>query len=286
MKHNRVLVTGATGNVGGAVTARLVKAGVGVRALSRRPELLPVGVEAVRGDQFDPEVVGKASEGTDAAFLVWPAFSADGAREVVAALASGTSHVVFLSSGAVDDSRDVQVDAIGQFHADIERALVEVGTAWTFLRPHGFAANARAWLPDILAGDEVRGGFGEVAVTLVHEDDIAAVAVEALVEDGHRGKKYVLTGPELLTRAEQVRQIGEALGRDLRWVELTPEAELEAARRWLPEALAEAFVGGLAGRVGNPVPPTTTIEDVTGVPARTFREWLADHVDDFVRRSA
>lgn len=286
MKHNKVLVTGATGNVGGAVTARLLKAGVEVRALSRRPERLPAGVEAVRGDQFDAEVVAKAADGTDAAFLVWPAFSADGGREVVAALASGTSHVVFLSSGAVDDSREVQRDVIGQFHADIEREVVEAGVTWTFLRPHGFATNTLAWRPAVLAGDEVRGGFGEVAITLVHEDDIAAVAAKALVEDGHHGAKYVLTGPELLTRAEQVRLIGEALGRPLRWVEQTPEAELEAARHWLPDALADAFVTGLAARVGNPVPPTTTIEEVTGSPARTFRQWLADHVDDFVRRSA
>ncbi|MFI9813296.1 NAD(P)H-binding protein [Saccharothrix variisporea] len=286
MRHNKVLVTGATGNVGGAITARLLDAGVGVRALSRRPENLPAGVEAVRGDQFDAGAVEGAAQGTDAAFLVWPAFSADGAREVVAALAAGTSHVVFLSSGAVDDSRATQENVIGQFHADIERALVEAGTTWTFLRPHGFAANTFAWLPDILAGDEVRGGFGQVAITLVHEDDIAAVAVKALLEDGHHGAKYVLTGPELLTRAEQVRLIGEALGRPLRWVELTPEAELEAARRWLPDSLATAFVDGLAARVGDPVPPTTTIEDVTGSPARTFRQWLADHVDDFVPRSA
>ncbi|MEJ2854034.1 NAD(P)H-binding protein [Saccharothrix sp. CCNWLW140] len=279
-------MTGATGNVGSAVLARLLGAGVGVRAVSRRPERVPVGVEVVRGDQFDPDVVREAADGTDAAFLVWPAFSADGAREVVAALAAGTSRVVFLSSGAVDDSRDVQESVIGQFHADVEGALVESGVEWTFLRPHGFATNTLAWLPDILAGDEVRGGFGDVALTLVHEDDIAAVAVKALVEDGHLGAKYVLTGPELLTRAEQVRLIGEALGRPLRWVELSPEAELEAARRWLPEALAEAFVGGLAARVGDPVPPTRTVEDVTGSPARTFRQWLADHVDDFVRRSA
>nr|BFE51784.1 NAD(P)H-binding protein [Saccharothrix mutabilis subsp. capreolus] len=280
MRHNKVLVTGATGNVGGSITARLVGTTT-VRGLSRRPEALPDGVEAVRGDQFDPDTVARAARGTDAAFLVWPALTANGAREVVQALAAHTPRIVFLSSGAVDDSLEVQENVIGRFHADVERAIADTGVEWTFLRPHGFATNTLAWRPAILAGDEVRGGFGRTAVTLVHEDDIAAVAVKALLEDGHQGAKYVLTGPELVTRADQVTLIGEVLGRPLRWVETSPEEEFEAARRWLPEEVAQAFVSGLARSTEQPAPPTTTVEDVTGTPARTFRAWLADHADDF-----
>lgn len=240
-------------------------------------------MEAVEGDQFDPDTVARAAKGTDAAFLVWPALTAAGAPEVVAAMAAHTPRIVFLSSGAVDDSVVEQSNIIGRFHAEVERAIADSGVEWTFLRPHAFATNTRTWLPDILAGDEVRGGFGQASYTLVHEDDIAAVAVEALLTDGHHKAKYVLTGPELLTRAEQVRLIGEALRRPLRWVEASPEEERAAARKWLPDEVADAFVTGLTHSLEHPVPPTTTIEDVTGTPARTFPDWLADHADDFRR---
>jgi len=108
------------------------------------------------------------------------------------------------------------------------------------------------------------------------------VGVRALTEDGHDGRKYVLTGPELLTKAEQVRAIGEAIGRPLRFEEIPME---EARQKWIAAGLPSAVVDGIftahAWFVEEPGLATTTVEEVTGTPARTFREWALDHTGDF-----
>ncbi|MGM1063683.1 NAD(P)H-binding protein [Saccharothrix sp. Mg75] len=278
--RGEVLVTGATGNVGAQVVRGLLAAGEVPRALSRRADAgLPDGVEVVRGHHFDPATLEAALVGVDRVFLVWPAFTADAADAVAGVI--GARRVVLLSSGAVVDGVEEQPHPIGRFHAEVERAVARAGAGWTFLRPHGFAANTRAWAPDVRAGDVVRGAYGRSAATAIHEADVAAVAVRALTEDGHAGARYELTGPEVLTKVEQVRVIGEVVGRPLRWEELSREEERARSLSWLPGSVVDAVLDGQAAMVHRPLPPTRTVEEVTGTPARPFREWVADHVDDF-----
>jgi uncharacterized protein YbjT (DUF2867 family) len=145
--------------------------------------------------------------------------------------------------------------------------------------------NALWWAGQIRAGDEVRGAQGDLAMAMLHEADIAAVAVRSLL-DGRVGVTYELTGPEALTQAEQVRIIGDVLGRPLRWVEL-PRAE--ARTQLLVDGLPESFVDALLDTYAvMPRRPevTTTVAEVTGRPARTFARWVADHAEDFRASSA
>ena len=140
--------------------------------------------------------------------------------------------------------------------------------------------NALWWARQIRARDEVRGTHGDLAMAMLHEDDIAAVAVRSLL-DGLVGETFDLTGPEALTQAEQVRIIGEMLGRPLRWVEL-PRAQ--AREQLLADGLSVSFVDVLLDVYAvMPRRPavTTTVADVTGRPARTFAEWVADHAAEF-----
>src|SRR5690349_3377468 len=138
-----VLVTGATGRVGRHVVAGLRAAGVIVRALVRTPDLagFPPEIELIQGDIHDAAAVRRAAAGVDAAFLLWPSFSADGASQIVPAL---PSRVVYLSSLSA---------AEGGVWGDVELLLRDAGKAWTFLRPSGFAVNAQAWAGDFRSGD-------------------------------------------------------------------------------------------------------------------------------------
>jgi uncharacterized protein YbjT (DUF2867 family) len=203
-------------------------------------------------------------------FLVWPFFSADGADDVVDILAPSGGRVVYLSAEAAGERPD-------SFWARVEDAIERSATEWTFLRPTGFAANTLMWADQIREGGVVRWPFGQAARSLIHERDIADVAVRALTEDGHAGARYVLTGPEALTQAEQVRQIGVALGRDLRWEEMSREdAERELSGR-VPETALDTW----ASFVETPEVVTTTVQEVTGRPARPFADWARDHAADF-----
>ncbi|MGW5876566.1 SDR family oxidoreductase [Nocardiopsis terrae] len=272
-----ILVTGATGNTGRHVVSGLLAEGVPVRALTRDPTRagLPEGVEVVAGDTTSPEDVSAAAEGARAAYLVWPGTdaAAEGAAEVVAALGGHVDRVVHLSStGATEGD--------GGVWGSVERAVRKSIREWTFIRGGGFAANALAWSDQVHRG-VVRAPFGSIRRSVVHERDLAAVAVRALIDDAHVGRAYVATGPEVISQAEQVRVLGEAIGVHARW----EEQPLDEARAELAEAVGEDFADQIIGHWSEngdvPEPVSEDVSRVLGRPALTFRDWARDHAADF-----
>lgn len=276
-----ILVTGATGNVGRRVVARLLAAGHGVRAVTRDPSraALPGPVDLVAADLADPETLRPHLEGVHAVFLVWPFVdpaAARGAAQVAHVLTSaGSPRVVFMSaaSAALDP---------GSFWAVVEREIIAAGLPWTMLRPTGIATNTLGWAGAIRDEGTVRWPYGAAARSLVHEDDIAAVAVEALTDARHERQTYVLTGPETVTQAQQVSIIGAAIGRDLRWEEVPAHAirPMLAAAMDSPE-FADAALSTWAGLVETPEQVSKDVATILGRPARSYAEWAADHADDF-----
>jgi uncharacterized protein YbjT (DUF2867 family) len=124
--------------------------------------------------------------------------------------------------------------------------------------------------------------YGVAIRSLIHERDIAAVAVAALTEEGHSGMRYLLTGPEAISQADQVRIIGEEAGHQVRWEELAPaQATDQLAAAWGDRAFAEHAIASWARMAAEPEPVTAAVRDVTGVPARTFRQWARDHRHEF-----
>ncbi|MEU8268337.1 NAD(P)H-binding protein [Sphaerisporangium sp. NPDC049002] len=276
-----ILVTGATGNVGRNVVEQLLAAGQQVRALTRDPDRasLPAGAEVVRGDLSEPGTLPPALQGVTAAFLyavpgTAPAF-------LKAAKDAGVRRVVLLSSIAVDDDAEVQPNPIAALHAVIEDAIEESGLERAFVRPGAFATNAYQWQGQVKTGDVVRLPFGQAATAPIHEADIAAVGVQALISDGHDGARYQLTGPRSLTLSDQVRIVGEAAGRPLRLEEVPPEVARQAMIQRVPEEIVDTLMDLQARSVGREALVTHTVEKVTGRPARTFAQWAADHADDF-----
>ncbi|MFC4590148.1 SDR family oxidoreductase [Sphaerisporangium corydalis] len=285
-----ILVTGATGNVGRLVVARLVEAGARVRALTRAPgrASFPGGVEVVQGDLTDPATLPAAFEGVDSVYL-FPV--AETAREVTRlARRAGVRRAVVLSSGAVTMGADTA------FHLPVELAAQESGMEWTHVRPGEFALN-KLWLwgPSIRAERVVRDPFPDTAWYPVHEADIADVAATALLHDGHAGRAYTLNGPELISHREQVGAIASAIGGEIRLEEITPERARELyLRQGGFAALNAGFLTGAEDYSGgepdleeqtawNPrdLGPMPTSEQVTGQPARTFAQWAHDHAPDF-----
>ncbi|HEY3765539.1 MAG TPA: NAD(P)H-binding protein [Gaiellales bacterium] len=266
-----VLVTGATGKVGRELVAGLVHDGRSVRALARDPAKadLPDGVDVVAGDIRDPAAVDDHARGVDAAFVLWPFMDADGVDAVTRALGRRVRRIVVLSAEAAAHRPD-------SFWASIERATERTAREWTFLRPTGFAANTLMWADQIRETRVVRWVYGEAARSLIDERDIAAVAARALTEDRHAGATYVLTGPEALTQIEQVHRIGEAIGRDVRWQEIARE-DVQHQLGGVPDTALETW----ASFVADPEVVTSTVEQVTGRPASTFRAWARRHADRF-----
>ena len=262
-----ILVIGATGNIGRHVVTGLRERGADVRALSRHP-----GEDGVAGDLTDPVTLHSALSGVDSVFLLWPFMSAGGIDDVAGVIAQHARRIVYVSALAAED---------GGVWGDVEAAIRRTGLEWTFLRPGGFATNTLEWAPAIRAGRPVPMPFPRAGRSLIHERDIADVAVLALTEDGHAGRTYPLTGPAVLTQAEQAGVLGEVAGRPATVEELTRE-EARAAMTWAGDtSFADHALAYWETLVDHPEPVIDTYEQLTGRPSRTFTQWAHDHADDF-----
>lgn len=272
----RIFVTGATGTVGRHVVEQLLTAGAAVRALTRRPESagLPAAVEVVGGDLEKPESLASAFDGVNRMYLL---ATGDTQQVVDLAKQAGVRRVVVLSSA----NAGFENDPGGEFHRATERVVEGSGLEWTHVRPGMFAGNLLDWADAIRAEGVVKAPYGAARQSPVHEFDIAAVAATALVSDGHHGKIYTLSGPEALTKPEQVAAISKAIGRDIRFEELTPEQWREHVKEEIPPFAIDWLLGLWAETVDNPEPVLPTVQQVLDRPARTVAEWAADHAEDF-----
>jgi uncharacterized protein YbjT (DUF2867 family) len=273
-----ILVTMAAGNVGLPLVERLHATGAEVRAqtLEADRDRIPAGVPVIAGDIGDPEVLEAALADVDSLFLAL-GHPAEETPILKQAVRSGVRHVVALSSLA---ARDVANSPVSAEFQRIEESVRSSGLEWTILRPQGFASTmlSLGWLPMFRSGT-VRAPFGAApAVPVIHPADVAAVAFTALTEAGHTGRTYPLTGPQALTLAEQVEQIGEATGHAVDFEELTVEQAREELRAYAPGMVVDYFL-----KVWTEVRPDalSTVPDLTGRPARTFAQWAQENTDAF-----
>jgi uncharacterized protein YbjT (DUF2867 family) len=274
-----ILVTGATGNIGRHVVAQLMQAGARVRALTRNPAAanLPDGVEVVQGDLDRPETLQAAFEDVERLYL----FPVPATATVVAELAkkAGVRRIVVLSSASAP--WEAKYHPRGLYFLLVERAVEDVGAEWTHVRPVGLMLNSLTWAETIRAEGVVRAPYGNAAYPHVHEADVAEVAAAALLEDGHIGKKYMVSGPESITQIEQARAIGAAIGREIRFEELTPEQARSLWSHFMPEDEIDTELMILGESVDKPKKVWPTYERVTGRPGRSYAQWAVEHANDF-----
>lgn len=276
---NAIVVTGATGNVGRPLVTALVHAGVEVRAVTRRPATarFPDGVQVVSS-------AAAGLPGASAVFLNSRALGEDLARVVNLARRQGVTRLVALSAINADDDFSRQPSRFrGDRNTEVEQLAVDSGLEWVSLRPTVFASNFLGmWAPQLAAGDVVSGPYAAASTAPIAEDDIAAVAVRALLTDQLVGKKVPLTGPQALTSTELLDVVGSVLGRRLRYREVPPDF---VRQRFIDlgftSEFADAYISFLSATVSKPALVTHEVEKILGRPAQTFAEAVATHRDLF-----
>jgi len=155
------------------------------------------------------------------------------------------------------------------------------GIPATVLRPGTFANNLLFWASAIQAGTTVYGPYGQSAQAPIHEADVAAVAVAALLDDGHAGKVYPMTGPQALTRVQQLATISDAVGRKLRFQEVPPEVFRNEMAKYMPAPIIKMLLDYWSDTVTTPDTVLATVAEVTGRPARPLASWAKDHAAAF-----
>ncbi|MFI6321165.1 NmrA family NAD(P)-binding protein [Nonomuraea sp. NPDC050556] len=268
-----ILVTGATGTVGRQIVNELIRAGASVSALTRDPAkaALPEGVNVVAGDLSQ---IGTLDfTGVEALHLI--NFAGDdysplknGQAIVDLAVEAGVKRVTVLG---------------GRADGELEQALAASTLEWTLVNPVEFMSNTLMWWAQSIKTEGViREPFGGRLSAMVHEGDIGAVIATVLTQSGHGGKDYTVTGPEALTTAEKVAVLAGAIGREIEFVELTPE---QAVEKWKNDGMGEETIGFLLQALGNTpeigYTVTSTVEDITGRPARSFAQWAAENASSF-----
>lgn len=270
----KLLVTGATGTVGGSVARALATTDHEVVALVRDPAkyTAPDGVEVVQGDLTSADDVRRALQDVDRAFLNMADDNGDVFAE--AAGKAGLGHVVLLSSfTAVTEIPLGDENIVTARHRAGEAALTAAGVPSTFLRPSGFDYNFLMWTSAIADG-VVRAPWLDVKLPVVDPDDIAAAAVAVLLAEKPAGGAYSITGPAALSVTDQTAIAAEVLGRDLRVEALDLQVAKAAS---FPEGTPDFVVDSVFGTFGpeaSVLPVSNDVEALTGRPANTFAQWV------------
>jgi uncharacterized protein YbjT (DUF2867 family) len=282
-----ILVTGATGNIGREVVNLLLSSGKQVVAVTRNPATaaLPDGVHVVESDPSHPQNLAKALSGVEAVFIspraLGDAIAGAATAELLKLAAEqGAQRVVVVSAATVeDDSGDKRFsDAFRR----VEDAVRASGLQWTILRCADFAVNALVWASQIRQSGVVRSVYGDGATSVIHEQDVAEVSARVLLDAAHAGRSYTLTGPQVLTQHARVHLIGEAIGREVSWVEVAPEQFRQAVlAQGLPEHVPDRLIGYWSDHVLQPGPSSDAVEQILGRPALTFAQWATEHATAF-----
>ncbi|CAM06221.1 uncharacterized protein YbjT (DUF2867 family) [Saccharopolyspora erythraea NRRL 2338] len=267
----RILITGGTGNTGRPLAAALRARGADIRVASRNPGN---AADHVRFDWADPATHGPALEGVEVAYLVPPPATLEPMPlvEPFLAAASGVRRVVLLGSLAVLPGAPGIVE--------LERAVQRMPES-SILRPSGFMQNflgAHPVATGIRERGEIVSASGPGRLGWIDAEDIAAVAAEVLTGPDP-APEHVLTGPESLSYADAAAVITEVTGRPVRHTEVSVAERARIFGEVMPQPFARALAAIDAEiRAGTEDRTTSAVEDLTGRPPRSFRDFVAAHM--------
>ena len=280
-----ILVTGATGAVGRPLVAALRERGVPVRALTRDPARAGFApdVEVVAGDASRPETIAAHLDGVRAVFLNSRAIGDACGTFADLARVRGATRLVALAAYNVEQDLALQPSRyVGDRNRECEAAVEASGLEWSSLRPQVYTNMALPlWGDQLRLGDTIEWPYPDFVEAVVDPRDVAEVAVHALLEDDLLGRKPVLTA-EAISHAEMVAVIAEVTGRPLRYRESSlVDFAGRIAAMGLPPELAASFITRFAAFAGHTPELTDEVPRILGRPARTYRDWIADHAVAF-----
>lgn len=280
-----ILLTGITGNIGGATARALLDKGVRFRAMARDPAKAAVwaekGVEIVQGDFEDAAAVTRALTGVDRALLVMPNGEHQERAEIAfvrTAKAAGLKWLLKLSS---PEAVRGTTSPIPLAHIAAEDAIMASGIKWTFVRPSFFMQNFRGSVKAARATGKLSMPMGRGTIAVTDNNDAGLFIAHVMTDADstkHHGQCYDITGPDpVMTFSDVARLLSEVIGQPVAYDDCDPKAFQEAIRpfhrnQWHSDAVAYLFAEIANGRT--PGHKTDTFQKIMGRPGRSLKEYL------------
>ena len=282
-----ILVTGATGNVSSGIIAQLKGSAHRVWALVRNPEkaeeLKRQGVELRVGDLEKPWTLAPAFAGADTVWILappGPRAPEQCSNALWAAKQAGASHVVRLSAfGASHTAPTIN----SRLHALSDAELVASGLPFTILKPHYFMQNLLMAAQSVAQQGAMYLALADGRMGIIDSRDISDFAAQVLTGTGHEGKTYTLTGPASVSMHEVAAALGEAIGKAVKYVPITLEAQRQALVQmgideWTANLLWD-YSAAYSANWGSLV--TDDFQRVTGKAPRSIAQFGKDFASAF-----
>ncbi len=274
---NKILVTGANGNIGKPLTEKLTQLGADFDVMSSKASVAP---NARRGDFNDVESLKRAFAGVDTLFLLFPLV--DNKLELAknaaaAAKAAGVKHIVRSSGAGADAASNF---ALPRLQGMIDDVLKATGIATTLLRPNGFMQNYATYQSQAIRSGVIYMADAGQAQSLIDARDIADVAATVLTHPHeHAGKAYTLTGASAFTGAEAAKIISSAVGKPVTHASIPTEQAVATMQSWgmspmlveLMDSLNKIVSAGYASGV------STDVENILGRKPREFASFAVEN---------
>ncbi|ODR92915.1 MULTISPECIES: SDR family oxidoreductase [Rhizobiaceae] len=271
----KILVLGATGNVGTPLVKVLQAKGYAVRAASRSGKSVE-GAEGVVFDFANPATIAPAFADVDAAYVMLPTGYVDSKGlllPVIAAAAAANVKVVFQSVLGVDADDSIP-------YRQVEIALEKTGVPYVILRPNWFADNFHTFWKAGIDHGEIAVPAADGKSSFIDARDIAESAAAALTTEKFDNRAFNLTGPEALGYAEAAKLISAAIGKDVAYNPLNDETFIGILTGVGVPADYASFLASIfyPVREGWTALVTADVEVLTGRPARSLETYVQDNI--------
>jgi uncharacterized protein YbjT (DUF2867 family) len=288
MAQGKILVTGATGTIGSYVVDQLLRREVNFRAAyhdsAKASKINLPGVEIVRIDNAKLETIRTSLAGVEKLFLLTPGLQETDkitSNFVDEARKAGVKRIVDLSvMGAGSGLRTIG----GRLHREAEKVIETSGISYTHLRPNYFMQNfVNFYAQNIRDQNAFFLPLSDAKISFVDIRDVASVAVESLIGEGHDGSIYTITGPDTLSCHEVARILSEVTGRKITYVSISEEETRQRLKAiGMPSDVVDYLVYSYKfTREGNFSMVTNIIEQVTGKRPISFKQFAADNKEAF-----
>jgi len=277
--ENRILVTGATGNIGIEVIKLLKTKNANFVAGTSNGEAID-GVETVKADFADKESLKTAMQGITTLFMLLPSHPEVvkwGENVIDAAIDSGVNHIVRSSGSFADATSDLLIEKL---LGTTDEYLKKNGVNYTVTAPSSFMQNFITSLASDYKAGTIYQAAGNGKISWTDVRDIAAVNVEVLLNpEKYTNQTLTITGSESFNYEEAINQMNEVIGKETKYVAIPNESAIQAMTDMhFPPFIIDLLISlNDSIKQGHFVETTDTIEKVLGQKPITFKQFVADY---------